>query len=180
MRRKRLRFGDFMVTLFTCSAGEERIIPPGELNRGITEAPIDDLIKINKNAKPLNPITVFTKGSFEMDLGWDKPFPIKAGEGGYRGAFAERLDNIRLRAVEDGSEYHCILPLDRTARYWDRRPVSCDAGQAIELSAGQFLYIATGAIEIGGKTLTGPAMVESSKDQTATATERVIGAKIWI
>ena len=169
-----------MVTLFTCRAGEERIIPPGELNRGITEATIDDLLEINKNAKPLNPITIFTKGSFEMFLGDAKPFPIKAGEGGYRSAYAERLDNIRLRAVEEGSEYHCILPLDHTARYWDRRPVSCDAGKSIELSAGQFLYIATGAIEIGGKTFTGPAMVESSKDQTATAIERVNGVKIWI
>ena len=104
----------------------------------------------------------------------------KAGEGGYRSAYAERLDNIRLRAVEEGSEYHCILPLDHTARYWDRRPVSCDAGQAIELPAGHFLYIATGAVEIGGKTFVGPAMVESTRDQTVTAVERVTGVKIWI
>jgi hypothetical protein len=179
MRRKRMRFGNFMVTLFTCNAGEERIIPTGELNRGLSEAPIDDLLEINENAKPLNPITLFTKGSFVF-LGGDEVYPIKAGEGATRSVYAERLDNIRLRAVEEGSEYHCILPLDRTARYWDRRPVSCEAGQTIELSTGQFLYIATGAIEIGGKTFTGPAMVESSKDQTATAIERVHGVKIWI
>jgi hypothetical protein len=181
MRRKRLRFDRFMVTLFTCHAGEERIIPPGELTRGILETDaISDQLAESKNYRPLNAITIFTKGSFEAFRGDDIPFPIKAGEGGYRIAYAERWDNLRLRAVEDDSEYHCLFPLDRTAQYWRRKPVSCVAGEEIELSKDQLLYVAAGVVEIGGQTLTGPTMVESSKDQTAKAIERVIGVKIWI
>jgi hypothetical protein len=170
-----------MVTLFTCHAGEERIIPPGELTRGITETDaISDQLAVSNNYRPLNAITIFTKGSFEAFRGDDVPFPIKAGEGGYRSAYAERLDNFRLRAVEDGSEYHCLLPLDRTARYWRRKPVDCEAGGAIDLETDQFLYVASGVVKVGEQTLTGPAMVESSSLQTATAIERVIGVKIWI
>lgn len=180
MRRKRMRFDRFMVTLFTCHAGEERIIPPGELNRGISDtSPIDDLLAAHPTAKLLTPITIFTKGSFVSINSEGLLRHITAGDGGWRVAKSESLDNFRLRACEDDSEYHCLFPLDRAVRYWHRKPVNCHAGDSVELKQGQMLYVATGTVDVAGHRFTGPAMVESSRDQAAEIIERAIGVITW-
>lgn len=180
MRRKRLRFDRFLVTLFTCHAGEERIIPPGELNRGISDtSPIEDLLAAHPTAKLLTPITIFTKGSFESINSEGILRHIPAGDGAWRVAKSESLENFRLRAREDDSEYHCLLPLDREVRYWHRKPVNCHAGDSVELKRGQMLYVATGIVDVAGQRFTGPAMVESSRDQAAEIIERAIGVIIW-
>ena len=180
MRRQRLRFERILVTLFTCSAGEERIIPPSELNRGIRDtSPIEDILAVDPTAKLLTPITIFTKGSFDSINSEGIPRHIKAGDGGWRTAKSESLENFRLRACEDESEYHCLCPLDREVRYWHRKPVNCHEGDSVELKQGQMLYVAVGDVEISGRLFTGPAMIESSRDQAAKVIKRAIGVIIW-
>ncbi len=179
MKIRKARFGRFMVTLLSMEVGEERLIPPNEISRGIAADSIAGVTSDPK-AVPLNPISIFTKGAFEVYRGDTKPYPVAAGDGGFRFAITDSVDNFRLRAIEEGSEYHCILPLERTARYWHRSGVNCAAGDSFELTCGQFLYVASGSVDLAGKTFTGPAMMEITEDRTARAVDRVVGVRMWI
>ena len=179
MQFRRLRFEKFAVTIFTAHAGEERVILPSELTRGMTDAPaISHLLAQYDDARPLHTIPVFTKGGFEALSGDHPPSPRPAGTGAVQ--FVRGVDNYRMRATEEGSEYHCITPRGEVPQYWQRSFVSGKAGDTFEVLPNEYLYIAEGSIELVGKTFTGPTMLEITKPHTATITEPVLGVKMWL
>jgi hypothetical protein len=180
MQFRRIRFEKFTVTIFTAHAGEERIILPSELTRGMTAAdaePIAHLLAQYPDAHPLHTIPVFTKGGFEA-LGGDNPPVLRpAGSGAVQ--FVRAIDNYRMRATEEGSEYHCITPRSESPVWWQRAFVSGQAGDTFEVLPKEYLYIAEGSFEMAGQTFSGPTMLEITKAHTATITEPVLGVKMW-
>ena len=180
MQFRRIRFENFTITLFTANAGEERICPPSELTRGMTAADasaIAHLLAKYEDARPLHTVPVYTKGGFEALGGDHAPDPRPAGGGATQ--FVRGIDNYRLRAKEEGSEYHCITPKGETPVFWQRAFVSGKAGDTFEVLPNQFLYIAHGSIELAGQPFVGPTMLEITKPHTAKITEPVMGAKLW-
>lgn len=179
MQRQRIRFEKFTITIFTAHAGEERICPPSELTRGMTEAaPIAHLLAKYDDARPLHTIPVYTKGGFEALGGDHPPDPRPAGSGATQ--FVRGIDNYRLRATEEGSEYHCITPKSEVPVFWQRSFVSGKTGDTFEVKANDYIYIAEGSIEMAGRTFVGPTMLEISKDHTAKVIEPVLGARLWL
>ncbi|WP_316205736.1 hypothetical protein [Bradyrhizobium sp. SZCCHNS1012] len=180
MQFRRIRFDNFTITIFTAHAGEERICPPSELTRGLTaaDAPaIAHLLDGKEDARPLHTIPVYTKGGFEALGGDHAPDPRPAGSGGTQ--FVRGIDNYRLRATSEGSEYHCITPKSEVPVFWQRAFVSGAVGDTFELLPDQILYIAEGSIELDGKTFVGPAMLEITNAHMAKITEPVMGARLW-
>ncbi len=180
MQFRRLRFENFTITIFTADAGQERICPPSELTRGLTaaDAPaIAHLLEGKDDARPLHTIPVYTKGGFEALGGDHAPDPRPAGSGATQ--FVRGIDNYRLRATADGSEYHCITPKSQTPIFWQRAFVSGNAGDTFEVQPGNFVYLAEGAIELSHHQFRGPTMLEITRPLTATVIEPVMGAKLW-
>ncbi len=180
MQFRRIRFEKFTITVFTAYAGEERVCPPSELTRGLTasDAPaIAHLLEGKDDARPLHTIPVYTKGGFEALGGDHAPDPRPAGSGATQ--FVRGIDNYRLRATADGSEYHCITPKSDVPVFWQRAFVSGQAGDTFEVAPNSFLYVAEGSIELAGKRFAGPTMLEITKLHTAEIVEPVMGAKLW-
>ncbi|MGJ4945061.1 hypothetical protein ACQR1W_31160 [Bradyrhizobium sp. HKCCYLS1011] len=180
MQFRRLRFEKFTVTIFTANAGDERICPPSELTRGLTaaDAPaIAHLLKGKDDARPLHTIPVYTKGGFEALGGDHEPDPRPLGSGATQ--FVRGIDNYRLRATADCSEYHCITPKSQTPVFWQRAFVGGKAGDTFEVEPGNFVYIAEGHISLAGHEWIGPTMLEITKPLKATIVEPVMGAKLW-
>jgi hypothetical protein len=180
MQFKRIRFENFTITIFTAHAGEQRICPPSELTRGLTaaDAPaIAHLLEGKDDARPLHTIPVYTKGGFEALGGDHEPDPRPAGSGGTQ--FVRGIDNYRLRATKEGSEYHCITPKSEKPVFWQRAFVSGKAGDKFEVLPGNYLYIAEGSIKLAGLEWKGPTMLEITKPHTATVIEPMMGARLW-
>ncbi|WP_315768361.1 MULTISPECIES: hypothetical protein [unclassified Bradyrhizobium] len=180
MQFRRIRFENFTITIFTAHAGEERICPPVELTRGLTwaDAPsIAHLLEGKPDAHPLYTIPVYTKGGFEALGGDHAPDPRPAGSGATQ--FVRGIDNYRLRATAEGSEYHCITPKSKVPFFWQRAFVSGQAGETFDVEPGNFIYLAEGLIEISHSQFRGATMLEISRSLTAKIIEPVMGARLW-
>jgi len=134
MKRHVLKFDQFLVWIFRMQMGERKKLKPIEIHRGLdTHGPTT-----------LNVIPVFTQGKFEF---LPNGYVYEAGMGGFRWIEGES-QNCSLVALEDNSEYHCITPRDREARFWNRQVLCVDTGNFFHLSPKEYCYVAAG--KLGG------------------------------
>ncbi len=133
MKKEVLKFEHFLVWVFKMNAGERKVLKSIETTRGLTD----------HGPHTLNSISVFTKGSFHTIRDGLPPVLHKSGTGGARFLEAKSMMGHALVALEDGSEYHCITPRDKTPRFWDRLVYPCKQGQVISILPGRHAYFVT-------------------------------------
>lgn len=131
MKRKIIKSDQFLVWVFTMNNGEVKHFDPREITRGLT----------NYGPFTMNAISVFTKGKFATYRDGRDPYISEPGTRPARYVDADSLKGFKMEALEDGSEYHCILPRDKTARFWNRHLITnCDG---IVIGEGDYVYDAT-------------------------------------
>jgi hypothetical protein len=136
MKRRLTYKGDaFLAFSFTMNRGERKLLKPEEVNRGLT----------NHGPHTLHPISVFTRGYFLSIRPGREPWHSRAGDGGEYFVNCDTLAGHHLVAMEDDSEYHCIVP--REAKFWERSVYWLQSGVSIGLFPGSFCYVASGQVE---------------------------------
>lgn len=134
MKRRVLKFDQFLVWIFTMNMGERKTFNPLEVNRGLT----------THGPNTIYTIPVFTRGSFTIIRPGTTPLFCKEGEGGFEVAHAEHLEGQAIVAMENDCEYHCITPREDIPRYWNRLVFPLEAGKAVAGLPGAFYYLAKG------------------------------------
>jgi len=96
----------------------------------------------------LSTIPIYVKGSFVTFLPDQKPWYSKAGEGAYRWLQTDKdkVSSVRLVALEDNSEFHCMFP--RVPAYYHRKINKLSRGETFKVTEEQFVYLASGEISV--------------------------------
>lgn len=121
MKRTLLKHDRFLVWKFVMNAGEKKVMKPGEVNRGLT----------NYGPLTLNTISIFVRGSFVTLRDGRKPYHHPAGTGGATHLEADSFRGHALQALEDDSEFHCIVPRDETPTFWERTVFKPDPSERV-------------------------------------------------
>ncbi len=193
MKKKILKHDQFYIWVFEMDKNEGKDLPSDELTRKLnfprklinellsSESPIPEPRHWNfKNfTHPLNAISIFVKGSFVVVRGDNDPFIAKAGEGAYRYIYSKTTKNVHIKALEDNSEYHCILPRDHTARYWWRKLHKKTT--ELDIFEEHYIYLASGKIDINDNVISGPNVINiSGVKPFINVLEPSIFVEMWI
>lgn len=182
MKRKIIKFERFLVWVFHFElAGEKKVLRVEEITRNLDlpeslkrELAGKDLTKI----RALNSISIFPKGDFiEMDKG--KSFPISEGSGGWRYKISERFEGSEIIALQPNSEYHCILPRDPTATFWERRVTKFEG--CINSTGPGYVYVARGSIHVDEVDVKAEELVKITGEKRiwCTSLEPAVVAEMW-
>lgn len=173
MKRRVIRFDQFLVWVFQMNKGDIKRFTAEEITRGLT----------THGDKTMNSISVFTKGRFVTHRDGMPPLYSVPGSGGDRFVVANSLEGFALEALEDDSEYHCILPRDHEPRFWQRKVEKFEPGVYPITKAmipNRFVYVAAGEVIINHtKVVEGKiARVKTLCDMTVL--DDAIIASMWI
>jgi hypothetical protein len=136
MKKRGHKFERFLVFVFTMNRGERKDMSPEEVNRGLTD----------HGPQTLYTIPVVTRGRFCVVRSNHQPLFLGPGDGGFSILDGDGLSGLACVALEDGSEYHCIMPRDRKAKFWNRRVITVQKDETLTLLPGEYAYVASGKL----------------------------------
>jgi hypothetical protein len=174
MKRKILKFDQFLVWIFQMDKGEVKNFTAQEITRGLK----------TYGDMTMNPISVFVKGSFVTHRDGMEPLFSHPGDGGARYVVANSLNGFALEALEDGSEYHCITPRDHVPQFWNRHVWKLDYKFAavpyyIAMVPERYIYVASGEVTINETKVQARQMARIKNLCDMAIWDDVIAVEIW-
>lgn len=136
MKKRALRFDRFLVFIFSFNKGERKNFSSQEITRGLTD----------RGPQTLSTIPVFTKGSFHAITPGLEPRLALPGAGGAETVAGDSTIGHGVVALEDDSEYHCIVPREHTPKFWNRNLLVVEGGDSFYLLPGEYAYVASGKL----------------------------------
>lgn len=170
MRRRVIKYEQFLVWVFFMDKGDVKTFSGNEITRNLDT--FGDMT--------INSITVFIKGRFVTHLDGQPPRYSTPGMGGERFVVANSFKGFRLEALEDGCEYHCILPRDHKPRFWNRKVEIVNANWRHDIPANRYVYVASGHLKYANTHMTQYSLFHTKLDISAATLQESIIATMWL